>query len=415
VLIVLVVLAGLVAPAGAVAAEVPSSAYAQSLSTEPDFLEHPSLVFLHPARGVLEGRRIFVLDTYVGPGAAGGVWTLGRSRILLLSPRGSVQAQGTPGRVPLEVLAAGSTSALRAGWAVPLGGLRAGISASGEVWKDSDTRETLVLESESRYAYEYLVSETNWRAWTALAGIGVGSGRRAFDLTWETRWEKRDDVYIRARQTNTAVDTLIVSFEGDERPIPGAHLRVRSPLGAKTDLVLVGDWFGHEERRPGRLRGTIFGFDVDSSRVETGYRDGWRVGLAASQRIEPVDFVLLSVAYRHDRGPFYTVGSSGPRRQYATARSLALGASAREPLRQDLALHLGVRRSYRLYKSTDESGSVGTSSGRYEVDTSRTDQMSQEFDWGLDWTWRNLRLTGALSSTLALERPFLTLDASLAL
>jgi hypothetical protein len=397
-----VVLAWIALPA--TAAEVPASAFTGSLACEPDLPAHPGLVFLHPQRAVLEPRQILVLGTSSRHPASGGLWALGSHRAFLLSQRGDLAINVYRGTPDLH-----ATSVLRFGWAAPLGRWRAGLSASGEAWKDSEVEESLEYNDYTRsYEYTYDVREWNWRAGDLLLGIGAGTGRTAFDLVWETRWEKRDDGLIHATQTSRATDTLIVSFEADKRPIPGVHLRAQAPLSRSVDLIVLGDWTGREERRPGRFQGALFDVEVDSSRVEAGWRDSWRAALGARTSFPKLDLVMLSIAYRYERTPLFLAGGSGPSRTDRRLRRLTLATSVQEPLWKALEVSAGLQRTYDLTEVTTEE--VGYLGERYEIGSRRDDDMENRFRWGLGWSWRNLRLNGELSSNLNVSYLFSTLD-----
>jgi hypothetical protein len=47
---------------------------------------------------------------------------------------------------------------------------------------------------------------------------------------------------------------------------------------------------------------------------------------------------------------------------------------------------------------------------RYVSSTDQTESTTDRFSWGLDWSWKSLRLTGALSNTLRLDAPLTALD-----
>ena len=385
------------------AAEVPASAYSASLGAVADYFDRAELIYLHPQRAAELPRQILFRNTGAVATLGGGVWTMGAQRVFLLSDQSSYWRESY-GRVTVP--------ALRGGWAGRIGAVRLGVGASGAVRKDSQIREGLSYDSSTRrYTYSYQVEETTWRSGDLLLGVGVGRGRRTLDLTFESTWEKRDEGVINARQTNTTSDTSVVSFEGDERPRPGVHLRSSWPLSERLDCLLLADWAGYEERRPGRFQGVLFDTPVDSSRVETGYRDAWRAGLGFSRAIEPLDFVLVSGTYTSLRYPIFVPDSYGPQRQYTSERRFQLSTSIREKLTRELVLLAGIQRTYSLRKTTTEA--VGYSGDSYSFGRTRDDFMSSEVSWGLDWRWRNLGLTGRMSSTLRFDYLFHSLDLDL--
>jgi hypothetical protein len=379
---------------GSFAVSVPSSAESRALGLDPLLRGGAILAFLHPQQAVLQPRQLLVFDTGWDSNGMGGILAAGGHRLFLFSTR--------------DVVSAGSMSGVHAGWAGRTGALRLGLSAGGYLFKESSTREQLWWNGYGTdYQYGFTARDGNARSIEGLAGLGVGRGRRHFDLTWESRWETADRATAELQLNRSEAETTIVSIEGDRRSFHLYHLRAGLPLGSLTDLLVMGQWGGRHERWKGTFRGVVFNDDLFRQEALEGWRDSWKMGAALSFPVGEVDRITGSAGWTSQKLPEYLIDPGSINHRVTSRRDGVLALSVEERVWRDITLLAGLRRVYSRTK-VNEQGLNPPRSARAESRLSES--LGHEFTWGVAWTHGGYHAGAIVSKTLSLTNPFASLD-----
>lgn len=393
------------APSPLLAGDVPASARSLSLGIEPEFLEDIGLIFAYPQRAASAPAQLFALGTSRGPSGAGGMARIGRGQAFLLSQT-----------ILLGAGRAGSanTAAARLGWAGRQGAWQAGLSAGGHLKRSTGGMETESWYGGSHHDYDLRLYNRNNRTAEATAGVGLVGGRGSLDAAWSMTWEDWEDGNARyERESGSGESHSAAIFTGDRRPLHAVRLRGRWTTNHGAEFVGFGGWRGRSEGADVRLRGELLGVAIDSAGSVHDYRDDWRVGLGFGRPTGSVDHLMLSVAYGSSRGPVYVSYSAGNAYRETTVRRTGLlSISAREFLPRRFVAHVGLRRGYAWAESSRLELSMPS---RYALDREQSESTTTDFNWGLGWSWRNIELTGALSTSLDFHYLFSTLDLRLTL
>jgi hypothetical protein len=379
---------------GSFAASVPAGAETRALGLDPILRGGAALAFLHPQQAALQPRQLLVLDTGGTMNGMGGILVAGGQRLFLFSNR--------------AVSSAGSMSGVHAGWAGQAGLFRLGLSAGGYLFKESSAREHLYWSgSGTEHEYNFSALDGNARSIDGLAGLGVGRGRRHLDLAWESRWETADRATAELRSSRSAAETTIVSIEGDRRPFHSYHLRAGLPLGSAADLLVMGHWGGRRERWKGTFRGVVFSDDLFRQETLHGWRDSWKVGVAASFPLGVVDRITASARWASQNLPEYRVASGSISHNVTLRRDGVLALSVEEKVWRDITLLAGLSRTY----SRTKVDSQELDAPRVVSAESRlTESLGHEFVWGASWTHGGYHLAAIVSDTLRLNELFSSLD-----
>jgi hypothetical protein len=384
---------------GSFAMSVPSSAESRALGLDPLLRGGATLAFLHPQQAVLQPQQLLVLDTgadgssSVGsPRGMGGILVAGGQRLFLFSTRWLVPS--------------GAMSGVHGGWAGQAGVLRLGLSAGGYLFKESSTDEYF-SEYETDYDYSFTAVDGNSRSIEGLAGLGVGRGRRYLDVTWETRWETADRATAELRLSRSVAETTIVSLEGDRRPFHLYHLRAGLPLGSLTDLLVMGQWGGRNERWKGSFRGVVFDDALFRQEALEEWRDSWKMGAAVSFPLGEVDRITGSAGWTSQKLPEYQLGPGTITHRFTSRRDGVLALSLEEGVWRDLTLLAGLRRTYSRTKVDNERVDAPNSA---EAGSRLSESLGHDFTWGVAWTRGPYHVGAIVSQTLSLANPFASLD-----
>ena len=389
----------------ALAGDVPASARSLSLGIEPEFLDDTGLIFAYPQRAASAPAQVFALGTNRGPSGAGGMAPIGRGQAFLLSQSILLDQ----GRVVSE-----NGAAARIGWAGRRGAWQVGLAAGGYLERSTGGTETESWYGGSHHDYELRLYNRNSRTAETTAGMGLVGGRGSLDAAWSMTWEDRKDGSAHYEPESGSEESYSTAiFTGDGRPLHAVRLRGRWGSKDGEELVAFGGWRGRSEGTAVRLRGELLGVDIDSAGAVHDYRDDWRVGLGFGRPAGSVDHLMLSVAYGSSRFPVYGSYSGGNSYRETTVRRTGLVAiSVREALPRRFVAHVGLRRGYAW---TETSALWLYWPSRYALERSQTEATTTEFSWGLGWTWRNIEMTGALSTDLDFYHLFSTLFIRLTL
>jgi len=404
-LVVAALLAGLTAPPAARAASLPASAYAYSLDIDGEFLDHPALIYLYPQRTALEPPQLLVLWTNV-PAGVGAVGAWRGHKLALLNQTVYLRVGGTEGISHMKH----TGGALRLNWARSIGGLRVGAQAGGHYRVETEADESLRYSGGSSYYYDIGGWDRNTRVVEAAAGLGWDRSGHGLDLTGTVSWENLDDASLTGEDYSGERDTVFYSFEGDERPLYGVRARLRLGAAGRTEWVLLGGWRGRTERWTSRATGAFFGAAVDSTDRRSGWRDEWKIGAALSRPAGVVDRAIVSAWFTSRRIPEYEVDPYGIYEYTIRQRSASAVVSIQESVRWGLVGHAGLGAVYRM---SDVETKRASHPDYRETRREREEDLDASFQWGVDWTWRNFRLTGAASADLDLSYLWTCLDARL--
>ncbi|MGH2570038.1 MAG: hypothetical protein ACRDGR_02350 [bacterium] len=379
--------AGLLSAAPPVlAAEVPPSAYANSVLAPVELLDDDNLVFLFPQHGMaLPGQIQATVGSSFGVPGVGVTGRFGsQAAMLLASDHDSVH------RVQAMTLAQAAWAAGGTRWRVGLAvrGSRAGDTTDRQVMEGEDV--TRVDTSESVVRYSEVALGWSWR------------GERAFlDVVGEIF---REDAELSAFDSSSS-DTSAFAAATNPNVRGRGAVRFSVPVSSRTELR---GWGSYRQLSNSlevvRLAGPV----PDTARADH-YGHEWSVALAVVHASE-AGLTRAYARYANLRSPEVPNESFGDaslvRRKFDVVEG---GFSLEQPIWWELRFLAGFRSAFALTELLSTSTRSFNNSVERQGDTGEI--LSQAFSWGLHRTIRMLDLTASLRTDLALTDLFVTLDA----
>jgi hypothetical protein len=375
----------LLAAAPAPAAEVPASAYSQSLLVPVELLDDDNLVFLFPQHGMeLETQiQMTTIDGFelLGAGATGRFGT--QAAMLLASDH--------------QLIHADLTTLAQVAWAAGGSRWRAGLAARGTRFESSfenrTTRNGEVRDAEGR--------DRILRYSEAALGVGWRGERAFLDIVGEIY---REDAEIRSFHTSP-FDTFTVDFETNAKIRGRGAARFGIPLSSGTELRGWGSF----RQLSNSLDAAQFPSVTGAVQIDH-YGHEWSVALAVVHA-STTGLARAYARYANVRSPAVpdeTFGSlSVERRKLDVVRG---GFSLERPIWWELRFLAGFHGTFGL----GETVTTRTrSDGDVETFSLTTEQLSNEFSWGVQRAIGMFDLTGSLRTDLELTDLFVALDARL--
>jgi hypothetical protein len=386
-------------PICALGGEIPDNAYSRSLLIPPELLEHESLVFQYPQMAAgHESQVLAMANSGSSETGVGGILRSGSSRFFLLSQpvfsmtlsRGSFSSIT---REPLRLI--------QGGWALETDSARLGIAARASRLRERRDDKDFFPDDESRNRTSY--SESRVNRWEASIGAGLRADHVLFDVAIEIT---REDLELGGLYLDRN-DTLAINVDGRTDGGLGAAARLELPLGKATSIRFAGKFLDMSIR--GDQRQWIQGEPISTSFRDYGH--AWSAGVSVNIESERSHVWRWFGHYSNFRGG-ETLNTRSRADLDASLHEVDLvrvGLSLERPIRDEFILMAGVRSSYQreTIRVQDDSGTALRES-RVE-----NEDISEDFSWGLTRAYRDLLLTGAMSTTLELDNLFLSMDARL--
>lgn len=391
-----VALAGGGAPP-ALAGDVPTSAYAQSLRVEPELLDSVALVFAFPQRaGGTRSELLALAATEID--GVGALFRVGAGRLFVLS-QDAILASEEPKDFDLLGSYQVGQSLFQVGYGRTFGSLRwgAAVRAGHDSRRD---RDTYYPTPESSARIDETVGTT--RVWQSVLGLGATSSRG-----WST------DVY--AEFSRLDVDADVRSIDSDRTEELHVHtvdrIQVNAgtytviPLGARSSLTVGGRY--RETSRQTKVRSVLD--DVESRDGLFDYSHEWSVGLLVMHNSEQWGRIRGFGHYRNFRGPLepsvstFEIGST----RRVDADVVTFGVSMERSMGAEITALVGLSNAFSIEESV-ESRPRFDESQRYVRRVREV--LSQSFALGLTRSYRRIHATGSVRTNLSIGDPFLALD-----
>jgi hypothetical protein len=379
----------------ALAGDVPTSAYAQSLLVEPELLESDGLLFVHPQRAAATNAQMFALGATDVEGI-GGVFRVGSGRLFVLSQDAQL---GSDYPLDLEYTvfpSSGDSSPaplLQLGYANRWGPVRWGGAIRGG---HASTRALDVFDDDSDEM------ETTRRFWQGVVGWGATSSRG-----WSTDFHfalARTDVEATTRDLGNGVTERHVDTVDRLQIEAGTHCRV--PVGSRSSLTLAGRY--RDTSRQTRTR--LVDGATESFTGVFDYSHEWSVGLLVAHESDYLGRIRGFGHYRNFRGPTVSIASafdSGSTSRF-NADVVRFGVSMERAIPYECTLLAGLANAFSIQESL--YWRVRTGSIRENKDVRET--LSQSFGLGLRRSYGRIHGTGSMRTDLAIADPFLAVDLS---
>jgi hypothetical protein len=368
------------------AAEVPPSAYSQSVLAPVELLDDDNLVFLFPQHGAALGSQIqMTSELFIRP-AVGATGRFGGQAAMLLASD----------HVPVFDISSTMTLA-QAAWAAGGPRWRAGLAVRGSRERSSADRSTTegdevtrVQTSESVVRYSEAALGWSWR------------GERAFlDVVGEIF---REDAEASAFDSSSS-DTS--SFAAETRPkVRGrGAVRFSVPVSSRTELR---GWGSYRQLSNSLEIVQLVGTIPDTARADQ-YGHQWSVALAVAHAGD-AGLTRAYARYANLRSPEVPSETFGDASLVRRKSDLVEGGfSLEQPIWWELRFLAGFRSAFFLEETLRTRVFSFNDQVERESDTNET--LSQSFSWGLQRTIRMFDLTASLRTDLAISDPFVTLDA----
>ena len=272
--------------------------------------------------------------------------------------------------------------------------------------------ETDDRDSKSSSTYEWGSDSSEWRVEDHIATVRLGTG---FDyeswylyLSGSAAWPDRSYAFDGLRTSPSDPDRFeTVRMDSKVSTLYGVSLRVSKSMSEDSRLFFVASWQDQSLELEGRIADEDGSEDLEMA----GYSDFWYSAAAVEFSTESVEQVLVYAAMVVDRPVRLSdsYGEAGITLQ--DIRRASLGVSIEQPLWRDIQMFAGISAAY----SWEEESSTSLSPTSERISANHIESDLREFGWGASKEWRNLKLTGAVSSNLDLTDGFLSLDVSLQL
>lgn len=384
------------------AAEIPRTAYSQSLTLSPVFLDSESLIYQFPQQAARFPGQILLSR---GPSSEQSVLAMAAPGVqrwfLLVNPLYFADS-------PSPFLDDFNSAFVQFGWAAEAKPFRIGLAARGAAGRSGS--EDLDVHYRNGQEYEAYVSanDSRWRAQEVAFGIGLDRGRAVLDVLMEGRWEALDQGAVRERTANQiTTESSVVGLHHWERPMLSGSLRAVLPLGDQRKLTAAGDWGGTHHKWDALVSGFDAATVVDSFAVLERYQDAWSAGCSYEIPTGHLDRIIVAALYDSWRLPAFETRYYYAERISTSTRRGSLGLSAIRSLRPSLTAFAGFRSVFE-YSRTIRERIEGLDS--YSHTESRSEDLTHGFAWGARYVWKDVTLTGAVSTDLRLDNPFTAVD-----
>lgn len=383
----------LLAASPASAAEVPTSAYSQSVLAPVELLDDSNLVFLFPQHAAARPGQIQM--TAVGGGApffnagvpaAGATGRLGSQAAMLLAS-------------DHRAIHAGVMTLAHVGWATGGTRWRVGLAARGTRFESS---------SDFRREFGNEVPDVQTRETTirySEAALGVGwRGERAFlDIVGEIY---REDAEIRSF-FSSRFDTFSVDVATNAKIRGRGAARFGIPMSSSTELR---GWGSYRQLSNSLDVVQLVGTVADTVQVDY-YGHEWSVALAVVHESE-TGIARAHARYANARPPALPEGFSDGTLQVDRRKvdHVEGGFSLERPIWWDLRFLAGFRGTFLLQEALTTSTS---SDGEVVTRSETTELLLNAFSWGAQRAIGMFDLTASLRTDLDLTDLFVTLDARL--
>jgi hypothetical protein len=392
-------------------AEVPSSALSDAQLIPSSLLDQPTLVFRFPQLATRYESQFFMMSGG-GSGSTdlfggGAIGRHGRCGLFAL----------VQNRDPWTRLGDGygwsglGSRMFQGGFGSAWGPFRLGLALRGSMEGGETIGETRLPDSER---FEQTYSRYRDDLVEVGTGIGWGVGQTTVDLALEVAsLDQAGTEYSLERTEHDPDDYWHLRFKRKKEPVLTTAIRGRIPLGSRAEALLAGYWGEAHTNWTGHAR-----TETDTLLNSRPYLDNWGVDIAVAGPASKVDWLAVSASYRSYRKALlagryvdYVSPQTYSTQAYAR-RSGYAGFSLRKRIIDRLDGYAGVRGVYQLTRTERRVESwIRSSEGSQETNESFASQAA----WGLSFSWRSVRLTGRLTTTLELSQPFIKMDASVAL
>jgi hypothetical protein len=369
------------------AAEVPPSAYSQSVLAPVELLDDDNLMFLFPQHGAALSTQIQMTGegsnfNVPAVGATGRVG--GQALMLLASDYESVH--------DIQAL-----TLAQAAWAAGGSGWRVGLAIRASRSSDSFHRTT--TESEQVTSVDTRVSEVRY----SEAALGWSwRGERAFlDVVGEIFREDSKTSLFDSSSSNTST----FDAETDPKLRGRGAVRLSVPVSSRTELR---GWGSYRQLSNSLDVVQVVGSVPDTARADH-YGHEWSVALAVVHSSE-VGLTRAYARYENLRSPEVPNESFGSTSLVRRKLDLVEGGfSLEQPIWWELRFLAGFYSAFALQETLSTRVRFFNNEVERQGDTSET--LTQAFAWGLQRTIRMLDLTASLRTDLALTDLFVRLDA----
>ena len=388
-------------PAHALAGNYPMSAFSSSLRMPPELVDESSLLFQLPQQAGSNGTRIFAYNAGFSAYAPLGFYVPEFSPYYTDTPAmGVVGHTGAHGVFLLAQPSVRSTfgstnnTKLQAGWGASWSWLRVGLAARHER-QDSESSEVRSSPGPGGTTYdaEYGNSITA-EVWEGAIGLGVGSENLDLDVSLDLSSEE----YV-AEQLAYAADTLATTFRTDDEPSPHLTARLRTQIGAETEIVVSGRW----GKTDADLDGTAIGADtvVDFS-VARSF-ENWSASIGAFFSAGQLDWLGVSATWEHLEVPEFDYSTIPGKK---SLEHVACAFSLRQRLWRQLWAQAGT--AFRYIEVTRELQDPRP--GNRDFSESQKQTITGDFAWGASYSWKYVDIRTTVSDTFDINNLFVALD-----
>lgn len=380
-------IASILTPRHSIADEVPATALSKSLSIPSEVPDHPALLFRYPQRApLLESQGFAFVGSVESRSAGGGIVRSGKLG-------GFVIAQ--PLDYPSNAILGSDPILFQAGVGIQRDWLRAGAAVrAASLIRDGSSRE-----EGDPFPEDGSFGRTN-RLIEPAFGLGFDRADHRIDL--EVSLADLTHRYRVAESDGTGRLDLVSD------PIPNFSARLDLAIGKRSRAILIGSYAGSDvewEAQASRQGSTI-------AADERIWRDDWSSTVAWITTTGSLDWLAVHGSYRAQRDGSANLSGDRLLVQRSTDRKGTIGLSARRTIYQTLDLLAGVSGSYELAR--DERAIRQMATALVRTTTTESESASDRFSWGASYSWKGIRLAGAMNTSLSLSSMFYSIDLQVA-